>query len=295
MQNRSIRYAGCIPALFAIFLTACSPPATRREPAPADAPVPPYTVEHVRRDLAVPAGVVRIRIDNPHGSVTIKPVEKPVLGVYETIQRIGEKPEEPQIHLAVEGDEAVLRVAYASDRNGGADRLVKGFRKGRVDLGVFVPAGPELHVTTTYGDVQVRRVNNELVARTREGSLVAAGAGSMDVQTDSGQLSLFPVTAKWQRPLRGATRTGNIVMEVPVRGDIDLVARTRGRFTGPVSLEMRQAPDGRTEGHFKAGRGSQHIQLDSQSGDIHLAPYDYTPEVRPLVAKTGPNPPKSGP
>jgi hypothetical protein len=231
---------------------------------------PPYTVEHVKRDLALPESVVRIRIDNPHGGVAVRQVDQPLVGTYEVIQRIGATPEEPLIALSLDGDTAVLTVAYASDRQGGADRLVGGHRKGRVDLGVFVPKGPRVDITTTYGDVLVRRIANDMTVRTREGRLTAAGAGAMDLATVSGELRAYPTSAKWSTPMRLVTDTGNVLLEVPVSGPVALSARTGGKFTGPFRLAPTALADGRQSVEWRAGSGSQHIDVDSRSGDIHL-------------------------
>ena len=230
---------------------------------------PPFSVEQLKRDLALPESVVRIRIDNPHGGVAVRQVEQRVLGTYEVIQRIGAQPEEPQVSLAIEGDTAVLSVAYASDRRG-ADRLVDGHRKGRVDLGVFVPKGPLLDITTTYGDVLVRRVANDMVVRTRDGRLTAAGAGAMDLATQSGELRAYPTSAKWATPMRLATGSGKVLLEVPAYGQIALSARTGGKFTGPFRLEPTGLADGRQQVEWRGGGGTQRIEVDSGSGDIHL-------------------------
>ncbi|HJU38086.1 MAG TPA: DUF4097 family beta strand repeat-containing protein, partial [Tahibacter sp.] len=236
----------------------------------APAVQPSYTVEHVKRDLALTDAVVRIRIDNPHGSVAVRQVDRPVVGTYEVIQRIGERPEEPQVALSLDGDTAVLTVAYASDRAGGADRRVDGHRKGRVDLGVFVPKGPRVEIATTYGDVIVRRIANDVVVRTRDGRLTAAGSGAMDLATVSGELRAYPTSAKWTTPMRLATDSGNVLLEVPVSGPVALAARTRGAFTGPFKLAPTMLTDGRSEVRWTGGSGTQHIDIDSASGDIHL-------------------------
>lgn len=257
-------------ALFAVVLASCGHPTKRpAEPAAGGEP-PPFSVEHLKRDLALPESVVRIRIDNPHGSVAVRQVDKPLLGTYEVVQRIGARPEEPQVALAIENDTAVLKVTYASDTHGGADRLVDGHRKGRVDLGVFVPKGPLVEIATTYGDVLVRRIANDMVVRTREGRLTAAGAGAMDLATVSGELRAYPTSAKWATPMRLATDTGNVLLEVPVSGPIALAARTRGRFTGPFRLAPAPLADGRQQVEWRSGSATQRIDVDSASGDIHL-------------------------
>jgi hypothetical protein len=261
-----------------LLLAACGKAPVRSEAAATPAADPPYTVERIKRDLILPDTVKHVRISNPHGSVGIKSIENRTLGAYEVVQLIGETPEKPDIQMRIDGDTAVVEVSYASDKRLGTDKLVDGFRKGRVDLGMFLPAGPDLHVTTTYGDIQVRRVSNEVFARSRDGKLVVAGSGSIDAATDSGTLRVFPTSAKWLKPMRLHTRSGDILMEVPLYGEIQLDVETAGSIAGQVPLELRDAGKGRQHGGLRRAGGSQKIDVTSESGDIYLIPIETPPQ-----------------
>ncbi|WP_313919440.1 DUF4097 family beta strand repeat-containing protein [Tahibacter sp.] len=261
-----------------VLLAACGKTPVRNETAATPAAEPPYTVERIKRDLILPDSVKHVRISNPHGSVGIKSIDNRTLGAYEVVQLIGETPEKPDIQMRIDGDSAIVEVSYASDRQLGTDRLVNGFRKGRVDLGMFLPAGPDLHVTTTYGDIQVRRVDNEVFARTRDGKLMVAGSGSIDAATDSGSLRVFPTVAKWRKPMKLHTRSGDILMEVPLYGEIQLDVETAGSIAGQVPLELRDAGKGRQHGQLRRAGGSQQIRVTSESGDIYLIPIDRLPQ-----------------
>lgn len=259
-------------------LSACGHvPRHSEAPPVADATPPPYQIERIKRDLQLPPNVKQVRIHNPHGSVGIKSIDNRTLGAYEVVQLIGATPEKPDIQMRLDGDVAVVEVSYASDRRHGADTLVNGFRKGRVDLGMFLPEGPELQVTTTFGDIQVRRINNEVVARTRDGKLMVAGGGSIDAATESGDLRVFPTNAKWRKPMLLKTVSGNILMEVPMYGQIRLDAETSGSFGGQVALQLRDAGKERQHGQLSRGDGSQHIRIDSDTGDIYLIPLNAPP------------------
>lgn len=258
-------------------LSACAPAPRRSDPPAVAATPPPYQIERIKRDLQLPPTVKRVHINNPHGSVGIKAIDNRTLGAYEVVQLIGATPEKPDIQMRLDGDTAVVEVSYASDRRHGADTLVNGFRKGRVDLGMFLPEGPELQVTTTFGDIQVRRINNEVVARTRDGKLMVAGGGSVDAATESGDLRVFPTNAKWRKPMKLKTVSGNILMEVPMYGQIQLDAETAGAFGGQVELQLRDAGTDRKHGQLTRGDGSQHIRIDSDSGDIYLIPMNAPP------------------
>jgi len=274
--SASLRLAFAAGAV--ILLTACGKTPVRTENAAAPVAVPPYSVERIKRDLILPETIKHVRINNPHGSVGIKAIDNRTLGAYEVVQLIGETPEKPDIQMRIDGDSAIVEVSYASDRHIGTDKLVHGYRKGRVDLGMFLPAGPELHVTTTYGDIQVRRVDNEVFARTRDGKLMVAASGSIDAATESGSLRVFPTQAKWRKPMKLHTGSGDILMEVPLYGEIKLDVETAGSIAGQVPLELRDAGKGRQHGELHHAGASQHITVTSDSGDIYLIPIERLPQ-----------------
>ena len=264
--------------LAAASLAGCGSSPARNESAAASAEPPPYTIERLKRDLLLPDTVKHVRIHNPHGSVSIKPIDNRTLGAYEVVQLIGATPEKPDIQMRIDGDTAVVDVSYASDKRHGTDKLVNGFRKGRVDLGMFLPRGPDLEVTTTFGDVQVRRVDYEVVARTRDGRLAVAAGGSIDAATDSGELRVFPTQAKWHKPMKVHSRSGNVLVEVPLYGEIALDVETGGTIDGSVPLEIRELANARKHGHLSRGGGSQHISITSETGEIYLVPVQVAPQ-----------------
>lgn len=266
-----------VVSLAAVLLAGCST-APPRPPAVTTGEPPPYTVERIKHDLLLPDTVKKVRVDNPHGSVGLKPIENRTLGAYEVVQLIGATPEKPLVEMKIDGDTAVVSVRYASDKQMGTDKLVNGYRKGRVDLGMFLPTGPELHVTTTYGDISVRRVNNDVVVHSRDGKVMVAGSGSIDASTGTGDLRVFPLSAKWLKPLKLKTGSGNILMEVPLYGEIALTAETGGSFEGQVELSMSELAKDRRRGHLNVGGASQHIDIRSDSGDIYLIPIHTPPQ-----------------
>lgn len=275
----SARFASIfLLGLAAAGLAGCGTAPPRGDTAAATAEPPPYAIERLKRDLLLPETVKHVRIHNPHGSVSIKAIDSRTLGAYEVVQLIGATPEKPDIQMRIDGDTAVVEVSYASDKRHGTDRLVDGYRKGRVDLGLFLPAGPDLDVTTTYGDLQVRRVNNEVRARTRDGRLSVASGGSIDAATDSGELRVFPTQAKWRKPLKVHSRSGNILVEVPLYGEIALDVETGGSISGNVPLELRDAGNERRHGQLRRAGASQRMDITSETGDVYLIPIDVPPQ-----------------
>lgn len=263
------RFAIVGSLLSATLLGCAASERTGRSIAPA-ADVP-YTIERLERDLLLGDGVRTIRIINPHGNVAIRNTQQRLLGVRAVVQKIGAKPESATITMGARGDVALLEVSYPSDAAHGTDRLVEGHRKGRADLAVFLPPRMRVEINTTFGNIDVRRVDDDIVARTREGTLVAAATGFLQLTTDSGDLRAWPMSGKASEAFILTTRSGNIVADVPLYGDIKLEARTLGRLDGEADLGLLWTErKGVNEAVRETGAATQSFIVRSETGDIFL-------------------------
>lgn len=262
-----IHRLGLLAALSVTALCGCASPPLRQAVS-ASAPVP-YSVERVQHDLALGDGVRTIRIVNPHGSVGIRNSQQRILGMRAVIQRIGARPEVETITFETRGDTAWLEISYPSDREHGVDAMLEGHRKGRVDLAVFVPPQMLVNVQSTYGKIDVRRIDNDVVARTREGALVAAATGFLQLTTDSGDLRAWPMRGKASGPFVLTTRSGSIVTDVPLYGELSLRVRTRGRIDSEFAVDRTQGAGFNVATKFVAS-GAQHFDVHSQTGNVYL-------------------------
>lgn len=258
-----------LSTLLMTVLCGCAPMAQRV--AGSRAAEVAYTVERVQRDLAVDDSVRTIRIVNPHGNVAIRNTPQRKVGVRAVIQRIGEVPESPDVALLTQGEAVLLAITYPSDRARGSDAIGRTHRQGRVDLAVFVPPAVRLEVETTYGKIDIRRVDNDVIARTRDGALVAAATGFLRLISDSGEIRAWPMRGKASDGFELRTRSGNIVTDVPLYGEIALAARTRGRIDSDIEPELLRARrnDFNEATHAVAG-GTQRFDVSSETGDIYL-------------------------
>lgn len=251
-------------------MVACQAPGPKPETVDSGtAAVPPVRFERLDRDLPVDADVRQLWIRNPHGSVALRQTTAATVGLHQVVQRIGEEPEAPRVHFARDGDRIVLDVSYASDATRGADARINGFPKGRVDTTLFLPAGMTVDVETTYGAIQARRIDNDLVARSRSGRIMAAGAGAMTLASDSGIVRAFPTTEKWSRPLTIDTKQGDILIEVPESTTVAIDARTGGsiRVFGQAVAERDAGDVVYRVGTADPGRS---IRMRSESGTIEI-------------------------
>ena len=262
-----------------LVLAGCAAP-SQRAVDPASTSLP-YTIVRTQRDLALGTDIRRIRIVNPHGNVVVRNTGQRLIGVRSVIQRLGVRPEIEQVALDTLGDSAALEVAYPSDPLRGTDVRVQGHRKGRVDLAVFVPTGMLVEVTTTYGKIDVRRIDNDVVAQTREGTLVAAATGYLHLTSDSGEIRAWPMRGKASQGYDLTTRTGNIVADVPIYGELDLRVRTRGRIDAEAELSLDPSQrDGFNEARKLIGSGAQSYVVTSQSGNVFLQSATRSPEAQ---------------
>jgi hypothetical protein len=260
----------------AVALAACSSPRETRgdaatsgtDAATAGATLP-YTIERDRRDLRIADDTTRVRIVNAYGNVVVRNVGERLVGMQATEQRIGKTPEAAQITLALQGTTALLEVAYPSEGSGSADGAHDPHEKGRVDLAVFVPLGVMVEIEATFGSVDIRRINNDLSARTVSGRLVAASTGSMTLETDSGDLRAWPMAGKWKHPMVLRSKSGSIFSDVPGYGEIALEARSRGTIEADFAV-TRMTKDDVNVVRYTNGGGSQKVSITSETGPISL-------------------------
>lgn len=269
MGMPTLRRLACL--LISVALVACQAPAPRQDVPPVtDSPtVPPVRFERQDRNLAVDATVRQLWIRNPHGSIALRQTSAASVGLHEVVQRIGAEPEAPRVRFEREGDRIVLDVSYASDATLGADARIDGFPKGRVDATLFVPAQLTVDVETTHGAIQARRIDNDLVARSRSGRIMAAGGGAMTLASESGIVRAFPTAEKWSRPLAIETVSGDILIELFQGTDLAIDARTQGVIRVAGSVVPTSAGEEHRYVQGKAGP-NQSVVIRSRSGTIEI-------------------------
>ncbi|MCU0756913.1 MAG: hypothetical protein MUE46_17675 [Xanthomonadales bacterium] len=222
--NRGRFAAGLRLALLGVVvaLAGCAGRAAPEGSTPPQAavdPVPPYTLERFREERKLPAGVQRLVLDNPYGDIQLRQTSAAALAIEGVEQRIGEAPRIARIEWQ-EGDiESAVRVRYPGiDPDAPADR-----RKGRVDLYAFVPAGVPVQLRSDFGEIVVRRIDNPVTARSRSGRITVAAHGVMDVESQTGELRIYPMSARGigVNRLRSA---GGIVVDIHLQPPLQLEA-----------------------------------------------------------------------
>lgn len=194
-----------VALLLACMLTACATPETE-SPVLTD---PPYEVISSEQQVDVDEKAASIRIDNPHGDVRVRIVEGLKIGVYATIQRIGQAPLDPSIVIDRDGVQAGVTVRYPSAG------------PGRVDLAVFVPERLAIDVQTRSGLAQVRRAKRDVRVRTTSGKIEVTGYAGFDLVTASGDIVVRQTTGAFNVAI-AETDAGTVYATVPAFADIIL-------------------------------------------------------------------------
>lgn len=247
-----------------------APGPTPRETAPE-----PTLVEIVRdrQDIAVSHTDTRLAIDNPHGNVYLRQSAEPYIGVFSTEQRLGRTPEAARLLIDHTDAQVKVTVSYDSDAVIGVNTPVNGQLKGRVDLVVFVPEWIQCAVSTTYGDISVKRVQNSIRASAASGSISVTTRGQMSLQTEQGDIHGSTMDAHWTGDSEVRTTSGNIVFGVPTYGNVKVIARSSGSITADFET-IRSTEQGRHAVQHISGSGRTQLLLESTTGEIILDGFD---------------------
>lgn len=264
----SIRLSALL--VIAGLLVAC---ATPRENAVVDGAepgkAPPYTLERFRGEAKVAEGVQAFSFDNPYGEIQVRQTTASAVAWQGVEQRIGEKPRIAQVLPFHEGDRQGVRIRYPGVDPGKPANL----RLGRVDLYVFVPVGYLVDLKTDGAGINVRRIKDDVRARSRGGPITIANRGAVDAHSESGEIRAFTMQGLGDRPTRLHTG-GNIIVDVPVFDDVALTAWSAGELQSEFTLDDRST-DGRghTQARWKHGKGSKTMDLHA-GGSIVLQRLD---------------------
>jgi hypothetical protein len=254
------------------FLVGCAAPsATRTSPsAPAvtteSAAIPPYTLERFREERKLEQDVATIVVDNPYGEIQIRQSSGSSISIQTVEQRIGETPRIARLEWFLEAGTQGVRVRYDEhDPTTPADP-----RLGRVDLFVFVPSKLKVQAHADFGAIVIRRLDNAVFARSRSGTITVAARGAMDLESETGLIRAFAMSAEWAEPVRLRTG-GGVLVDVPLFIELDLEVTAATGITADFELDQRaQQPDGRWTANHRVGGGTRKMWIESTAADVML-------------------------
>jgi hypothetical protein len=236
---------------------------------------PPLEVVTREERIAVEPSIKAFRLRNPHGDVRLRVADRPMVGIYATIQRIGETPLDPTFEISQRDGVFELVIRYPDE-----DVLLASgdHGYGRVDLGVWVPAGLALDLETTDGFLQVRRAEAAVRARTTSGDLQVTSGGDLDLASHSGDVSARQYSGRWEAPARVSSEQGHVYASIPAFADLDLTVHAGGRIDVQSGLPQPvPAEDGSMQLKARFGAALRSMQIEARKGDVYL--YRVVPEA----------------
>lgn len=250
-----------LPAALAGLLAACATQSPR-QPAVES---PPYTIERFREERKLGEGVHTLVLDNPYGEIQVRQTEAAALAIQGAEQRIGEVPRIARLEWFEADGRQGVRVRYAEhDPETPANP-----RLGRVDLYAFVPPGLRLELRTDFGAIVVRRIDDEVTARSRSGGITVAARGAMDLESREGQVRAWTMSADWRAPVRLVGGAG-VLVDVPLFAPIDLQASAVDGIRADFQVDsIVQDADGRWRARHRIGDASLPLHIES-GADILL-------------------------
>lgn len=255
-----------------VLLCACSTKPAH-EPIQPDQGVPaqspPYTLERFRDEHKLPETIQRIVLDNPYGDIQLRQTSGSALAIEGVEQRIGEQPRIARIEWREGEAESGVYIRYDGiDPEQPADR-----RKGRVDLYAFVPPGIPVFLRSDFGEIVVRRIDNPVSARSRTGRITVAAHGTMNVESEQGELRIYPMSNRGEgvNRLRSA---GGIVVDVHLQPPLRLDARGRHGVRADFPLDtLSQGQNGLWHATVRLGSDAdtgRRFDIESSGGEVLL-------------------------
>ncbi len=129
-----------------------------------------------------------------------------------------------------------------------------------------------LDLATTSGDLQASGLAGDLIAKTVSGDiqLRRVDVSSADVSTVSGDL-VYDGSVRERGEYSLKAHSGDVTLAAPQPMNATITVSTfNGDFQTDVPLHLTEQHGGKRFS-FTLGSGSAHVQLESFSGDIHLA------------------------
>lgn len=251
-------------------LAGCATPSANRAdvqaPAAEASTTPPFTLERFREERKLDEGVSTIVADNPYGEIQIRQSSGSSISIQSVEQRIGTRPRIARLEWFSEAGRQGVRVRYDEhDPATPADP-----RLGRVDLFLFVPSKLKVEARSDFGAIVIRRIDDSVFARSRSGTITVAARGAMDLESETGPIRAFTMSADWAEPVR-LRSGGGILVDVPLFVELDLEAVAATAITADFELDQRaQQPDGRWTARHRLGGGGRKLWIESTAADVML-------------------------
>jgi hypothetical protein len=210
----------------------------------------------------------QVRVVNPWGSVTVHAGEGERVDVSIVGQRHREDPRATEVTIEETPTGLAVEPRFADNLE--VAELLE-WQARRIDIGVFVPRGVTVSVTTTDGAIEVEDLEGPATLESAAGDITYRGFGSLRAKSDTGQVFAQLRRSDWEEPCDIETRTGDIRAELLEGAAARVEVETRGWITTDYSLAIERRPGQRLKrGTATVGAGGQLLRLTSYSGGVKL-------------------------
>lgn len=235
-----------------VLLTACAAPQPRKARA--------LRIERVDQTYELGKRIGRVVVDNPYGEINVRPNDEAELAVHAVIQRL--PPDFARLRLRIQRSDGALRLAVVGT----------GHVSGRADLSIYVPPVVSLDLSTRAGRIAAPKRIGPVRARSESGPILVASRSGLDLQSTTGVIKSTAWPGAWAGPARVRSDTGQIVLYVPISGNLQIDARTHGAITSGFGLTSHVGDDGVRAAHARYGSGRLKVDAVSRTGEIVLEP-----------------------
>lgn len=258
-----------VVAVLALTLAACSGVVPRQATSTpsAGSTTPPYTLERFRGENKIAADVDTLVVENAYGDVQVRQTSAHAIAWQGVEQRIGETPRIARIDPIQQGQRQGIAVRYAEHDPWSS---LANPRLGRVDLFVFVPRGLRVDVRSSFGGITIRRLDNEVRARSVSGMIVAASRGALDAESETGEIRAYAMQSAGDSPTRIRTRA-NVVADIPVFDDVSVDVESASGIRADFDIaDIAKLPSGRWRARWVHGSGIHRMSIVSEEGEVVL-------------------------
>jgi hypothetical protein len=206
----------------------------------------------------------KLNILNSIGDIRLRAGGNDVVEVHAVIQNLMKDTPMPRINIKRSGETLTLTTSFTPNPQGKQDRI---------DLVAFVPEKINTQVETTFGEIDIKGVKDDVSATSQKGKItIRSVMGHVESKNESGSISIELLPEVTSLPQKFLTTTGDISLFFSNGIDADVEVQTSGEistdFTIQIDFDDKKEPD--KIGKATIGEGGQKISAHSKRGRIRL-------------------------
>lgn len=232
---------------------------------------PEWLLNTLKDSLTVAPGDT-LTLDHPLGDVRVKTAETDRVQVTAIAQYHTDDPRVP-----------TMRFVPGSADKGASEHGLKvefphmeiaeqeGWSKRRIDVGLLVPKGLRMKITTADGMIEMKAMEAAVELKSVRGEIIYEGKGDVTAHSDRGAVRAHLGKTGPKLSVDLSTLTGDVWVILLEGASAQVELSTRGPVTTDYSIELdRKSGSLLKQGRAKFGKKGTQIQLKSHSGGIRL-------------------------